>query len=85
MTELHDRDGHELKGPMDAAGQIWCEQCQVHATPKPNSEEEWAELESREKFSAQLRYHDKKIREALPFPKMLIGQKAKFDDDQGRG
>jgi len=47
-VKLYDRDNHELKGPLDTAGQIWCAECKVHATPKPNSDEEWEELKSRE-------------------------------------
>jgi len=34
---------------MDAAGQIWCDICQLHATPKPETDEEWDELLALEK------------------------------------
>jgi len=73
---LYDRDGHELQGMLDKCGQIWCDICQVHATPKPTTAQEWDELTTLEKFSAQIRDHDKKIQDALLVPVLLVGQPA---------
>ena len=77
---LRDRDGHELTFPMDAAGQIWCDICQVHATPKPTTDDEWEELTSLEKFSVDLRDQVKKIKDAMLVPVLIMGKHAEFED-----